>query len=82
MRQVLDYLARGEVDCGFVYATDAKLREDMVDVVADMPLQKPVTYPGAVVADSADKAMAQAFMDFLLSDQGSALLQARGFRKP
>ena len=82
VRQVLDYLARDEVDCGFVYATDAKSREDKVDVVTDMPLKKTVTYPGAVVADSADKAMAQAFMDFLLSDQGGALLEGRGFRRP
>lgn len=82
VRQVLDYLARDEVDCGFVYATDATSRQDGVDVVTDMPLKKPVSYPGAVVADAADKAMAQAFLDFLLSDEGSALLQGRGFRKP
>jgi len=82
VRQVLDYLARGEVDCGFVYATDAKLRGDMVDVVADMPLKKPVTYPGAVVADAANRPMAQAFIDFLLSDQGAELLAGRGFRRP
>lgn len=82
VRQVLDYLARGEVDCGFVYATDAKSREDGVDVITDMPLEKPVTYPGAVVATSADKPLAQAFMDFLLSDQGQSILGAHGFRRP
>ncbi len=82
VRQVLDYLARDEVDCGFVYATDAKLKEGEVAVVADMPLEKPVTYPGAVVADAANREGALAFMDFLLSADGQKLLQGRGFRKP
>lgn len=82
VRQVLDYLARGEVDCGFVYATDAKSREDGVDVVADMPLEKPVSYPGAVVASSADKTMAKAFLDFLISDEGAGILGKYGFRRP
>lgn len=33
VRQVMDYVSRGEVDVGFVYATDAALARDKVKVV-------------------------------------------------
>ena len=53
VRQVLDYVARGEVDCGFVYATDA-LIEKTVTVVREIPdnTHKPIIYPAAVINSS------------------------------
>ena len=49
VRQVLDYVARGEVDAGFVYATDAALRKDTVKVAIEVPTTQPILYPIAAV---------------------------------
>jgi molybdate transport system substrate-binding protein len=81
VRQALDYVARGEVDAGFVYATDAAARPGRVKE-AFRPAEdtyRPVTYPVAVVRESKHKALAQAFIDALLSATGQAVLRRFGF---
>ena len=52
VRQALDYVARGEVDAGFVYTTDAASRAQGVKEAFRPPEDsyRPVIYPGAVVA--------------------------------
>ena len=84
VRQALDYVARGEVDAGFVYMTDAVLRADRVRE-AFRPAEdtyRPVTYPVAVVKDSRSPALAQAFLDLLVSADGRATLTRFGFQPP
>lgn len=82
VRQVLDYLKRGEVDCGFVYGTDAAKGGDAVRTIEEIPLKKPVTYPIATLKDAEHQKLAQAFVDFVVSAKGRELLEARGFKKP
>ncbi|MEF3696180.1 molybdate ABC transporter substrate-binding protein [Desulfolutivibrio sp.] len=82
VRQVLDYLSRGEVDAGFVYATDAIKGGDKVKVVEEIPLEKPVSYPVAVLAASKNKPEAAAFIAFVTSPDGAAVLAKYGFKKP
>ncbi|NDY58801.1 molybdate ABC transporter substrate-binding protein [Desulfovibrio sulfodismutans] len=82
VRQVLDYLSRGEVDAGFVYATDAKQGGDKVKVVEEIPLEKPVSYPMAVLAASKNKPEAAKFIAFVTSPEGAAVLAKYGFKKP
>lgn len=79
VRQVLDYLRRGEVDAGFVYATDAVQAADRVLVVADIPLETPVAYPLAVLREAADASLARAFVAFVTGPQGRAILAQQGF---
>jgi molybdate transport system substrate-binding protein len=84
VRQALDYVARGEVDAGFVYTTDAALRGRQVKEAFRPPedTYRPVLYPVAVVADSKHPAIAQAFLDLLLSRDGQVLLGRFGFLPP
>ena len=82
VRQVLDYVARGEVDAGFVYATDARQMADKVDVVMVVGGHEPVTYPIAVALTGSNPKMGQAFIDFVLSPEGQAVLARYGFSKP
>ena len=82
VRQVLDYVSRGEVDAGFVFATDAAIAKDKVRIVATMEKHKPIVYPVAVVAATRNKELSQRFIDFVLSKEGQEILSQFGFGKP
>lgn len=82
VRQVLDYVARGEVDAGIVYGTDARQMADKVDVVLVCTGHTPVTYPIAVATTGKNPADGKKFVDFVLSEQGQAILGKYGFVKP
>lgn len=82
VRQVLDYVARGEVDAGFVYQSDALTAGRKVRVVQGLHGHAPIHYPVAVVRGSRQPALAQAFVDHLRSPAAQALLQQKGFGGP
>lgn len=82
VRQALDYVARGEVDAGFVYATDASVMADKVKVAFTVPTTVPLLYPAATVAASPNAALAQQFVQFLVSPPAQAVLAKYRFGKP
>jgi len=82
VRQALDYVARGEVQAGFVFATDAALRADKVKIAAEVTGHKPIIYPIALLAASQNKDMGQAFVNFVKSEEGQAILGKFGFKRP
>jgi len=82
VRQALDYVARGEVDAGIVYATDAAILRDKVRVAAVIPTEVQIVYPIAVVKDSRNRALAEKFLAYLGSGPSRAVFQRYGFSRP
>jgi molybdate transport system substrate-binding protein len=82
VRQALDYVARGEVDAGFVYSTDAALMTGKVKVAFAVPTTPPIRYPIAPIAAGANAALATRFVEFLVSPPAQAVLAKHGFGRP
>ncbi|CAN5903839.1 molybdate ABC transporter substrate-binding protein [soil metagenome] len=82
VRQALDYVARGEVEAGFVYATDAAIMKDKVKVVASVPTETAITYPIASIASAPNPDAARKFLDFVVTPAAQAVLARYGFGKP
>lgn len=82
VRQVLDYVARGEVDAGFVFATDAAIMPEKVKVVQKLASPIPVLYPIALVQREGRPALAADFLAYILSPEGQAVLAKYGFSQP
>ena len=82
VRQSLDYVARGEVDAGFVFATDAAIMPDKVKVAVRVPNRTPVTYPIAIITQTKQPTQAASFVQYVLSADGQAVLAKYGFQKP
>ena len=82
VRTSLDYVARGEVDAGFVFATDAAVMPGKVKVALRIPSTTPATYPIAVTAGTRQPALAAQFVAHVLSASGQAVLARYGFQKP
>ncbi len=82
VRQALDYVARGEVDAGFVYATDAAIMTDRVRVLYTVPTPAPILYPIAPLKGSANDALAKNFVQFIASPPSRAVLTRYGFLAP
>ncbi|MEG0318762.1 MAG: molybdate ABC transporter substrate-binding protein [Niameybacter sp.] len=80
VRQVLDWVATENVDCGVVYQTDAAIEERVeVVAIADPLSTDEVIYPAGVIADSLHKQAAKDFLTFLKSKEANTLFEKYGF---
>jgi molybdate transport system substrate-binding protein len=80
VRSLLDKVASGELDVGLVYATDVASAGDAVEGI-EVPDDDNVvaTYAIAPLTDAPNSAGAAAFVDFVLGDEGQAVLADFGF---
>jgi len=83
VRQVLDYVVRGEVDIGVVYATDGATRLDEVRLAFAFSedTHRPILYPAAVMAATHEPALAKAFVEFLTGRDAQTVLGRLGFEQ-
>jgi len=79
--QTDEYVARGEVDAGIGFASDAHGRTD-IEVAYTVPEGeiKPIRYVAATVAASRQEALARAYIAFLLSPSAQAAFVDAGFK--
>ena len=80
VRQVLYYVATGNVDAGIIYLTDAQISSE-VKIVATAPesSHSTIVYPVAVVKDSANPETAKKLVEFLFSPEVKAVFEKYGF---
>lgn len=81
VKGVVTKIQLGEADAGIVYVTDvtAGVSGDVTQI--DIPDQYNViaSYPIAVTKGASKRVVAQAFIDYVLSDAGQAVLESYGF---
>jgi molybdate transport system substrate-binding protein len=82
VRQVLDYVAQGEVQAAFVYATDARLMKEDVRVVVPVKTKRAILYPIAVILDGGNEPGGRRFVDAVRSESGRRVLARCGFGEP
>jgi len=82
VRQSLDYVARGECDAGFVYATDGAILPDRVTVAFEVASAVPMRYPIAVVRGTGNAGLAARFIVYLGHPSARAVLARYGFGPP
>jgi len=83
VKSTLTKVETNEVDAGVVYVTDVRSAGSKVKGV-EIPdsVNASTDYPIAVLKNAPNKAAAQAFVDYVLSDTGQQVLAADGFAKP
>jgi molybdate transport system substrate-binding protein len=83
VKGIVTKVTAGEADAGIVYKTDviaAGSAAEGVDIPAGINVT--VTYPIVAAKKAPNPAGAQAFVDFVLSDQGQKILASYGFAAP
>ena len=79
VRAVLTKVTLGEADAGLVYATDVAAGGDKV---AAVPLGPQIRFNDYPVAAVSDRAVAAAFVEFVVGPDGQRILWSHGFDSP
>ena len=83
VKAALTKVSLGEVDAALVYKTDVLAAKDKVDGIAFPEADQAINdYPIATLTKAPNADGAKAFVDYVLSDKGKAVLSAAGFDVP
>ena len=84
VRQVVEYVARGEAPAGIVYATDARAFRSRVSPGPLLPASShsPILYEALIPAGCLHREAARKFLDFLSSEPAEKIFFAHGFAPP
>ena len=79
VKEVTSQVAEASVDCGIIYATDAFSAGLPITDTATAEMCGQVIYPAAVLQTSEHPEAAQAFLDYLRSEEAGAVFAGVGF---
>jgi len=82
VKQVVAKVQLGEVDAGIVYTSDAVAAPELKTLEIPAELNVISEYPIAKLTQFANADVADAFINFVLSDGGQTILQTWGFASP
>lgn len=82
VRQVVAKVQLGEADAGIVYASDAVAAPELKTIEIPAELNVIAGYPIAALTQAENKDLAAAFIAYVLSVDGQAILQRWGFSPP
>jgi molybdate transport system substrate-binding protein len=84
VKAVLAKVVLGEADAGIVYMSDISSENagQIGQIAISAELNVSAYYPIAVLSDSAQPELAQAFIDYIMSEAGQEILAANGFLPP
>ena len=80
VRQIVNYVATGNVEVGIVFQTDAKNTNNIKTITtAPKESHSPIICPIAVIKDSQNTETGKEFIEFLTSNQAQAVFENYGF---
>ncbi len=83
VKAVVSKIALGEADAGIVYVTDVRAASGEIEGIDLAPAHTvSARYPIAVLRDATHPELAEAFVAFVVSEPGSAILGKYGFVRP
>lgn len=82
VRALLTKIEAGELDAGMVYVTDVLSSGAVDGIVIPKEFNVVAEYPIAVLTEAPNRGGAEAFVNFVLSGDGQAILQRHGFEAP
>ncbi len=80
VKEVTSQVQNGAADCGIIYSTDAYSAGMKAVATADSELAGKIIYPAAVMQNAENQEAAQAFVDFLQTDEAMKEFTAVGFK--